>query len=181
MIATPENQFDRISLTISRLIDKVVGEWSGQLFKWLIIPMVAGLTYEVLARYAFNAPTIWAYDLTYMLYGSHFMLGATYTLYTGGHIRTDVFRHKWSVRTQGAVDAVLYLVFFFPGMFFFCLAGWDNFLHSYAIGETSDASSWRPVLYPLKFVVPFSAFLLMIQGISEFLKSVHAFRWSQWP
>lgn len=157
-----------------RLIDRTVGEWSGKIFCWLIIPMVGGLTYEVLARYVFNAPTIWAYDLTYMLYGSHFMLGAAYALYTGGHIRTDIFYDKWSPRTQGTVDASLYLFLFFPGMFFFFIAGWEEAWLSLQLLETSDASPWRPPIYPFKMVLPISALLLLLQGVSEFLKSAYA-------
>ncbi|MFQ5946548.1 MAG: TRAP transporter small permease subunit, partial [Anaerolineae bacterium] len=114
------------------------------------------------------------------LYGSHFMLGAAYTLYKGGHIRTDIFYGKWSPRTQGAIDAALYLLLFFPGMILFFRAGWAQALYSISIGETSDASSWRPPLYPLKTVLPATAFLLLIQGISEFLKSVYAIRRGRW-
>ena len=40
---------------------------------WLIIPMTCALVYEVVARYIFNAPTIWAYDVTYILAGSLFL------------------------------------------------------------------------------------------------------------
>ncbi len=148
-----------------------VSEWSGRIFAWLIIPMVAGLTYEVLARYLFGAPTIWAYDVTYMLYGSHFMLGAAYTLLKGGHIRTDVFYSNWSRRTQATVDAVLYLFLFFPGIIFFLVMGWEEFHHSWTIQEKSDASPWRPPLYPLKGVIPLAALLLLVQGASEFIKS----------
>lgn len=168
-------------LVIVRLIDFTVGEWSGKIFHWLVIPMAGALTYEVIARYAFNAPTIWAYDVTYMLYGSHFMLGAAYALYTGGHIRTDIFYGKWSPRTQGLVDAMLYVVFFFPGMIFFFQSGWDEALLSIANLEKSDASPWRPPIYPFKMVIPVSALLLVIQGISEFLKSVHAVWRGRWP
>ena len=62
-------------VTIVRTIDGLA-LWSGRLFCWLVVPLVAGLTYEVIARYLFHAPTIWAYDVAYMLYGSHFLLGA---------------------------------------------------------------------------------------------------------
>ena len=96
-----------------RFID-TIGDWSGKIFAWLIVPMIVGVSYEVFVRYVFNAPTIWAYDVTYMLYGSHFMLGAAYTLSKGGHVRTDFFYANWSQRTQGWVDAVSYLLFFFP-------------------------------------------------------------------
>ncbi len=161
---------------IVRFIDTTVGEWSGRLFCWLIIPMVGGLTYEVIARYAFRAPTEWAFELTYMLYGSHFMLGVAYALYKGGHIRTDVFYGKWSPRTQGLVDATLYLVFFFPGMLFFFVSGGNEALHAWAIGERSDASPLRPPVYPFKAVIPVMALLVLIQGVSEFLKAAYAAR-----
>ena len=157
-----------------KFIDKYVGEWSGQAFYILIFPMVGGLTYEVVARYAFNAPTIWAMELTFMLYGSHFMLGATYCLYKGGHIRTDLIYNAISARAQGWIDAGAYLFLFFPGMIYFLAAGWVEAMHSWEILEKSDLTSWYPPLYPFKTVIPVSAALLIIQGISEFLKSLHA-------
>src|SRR5262245_66599544 len=76
--------------------------------------MVMSLVWEVFARYFFNAPTIWAYDMTYILYGTFFMLGSAYTLLRGKHIRTDNFYSQWSPRRQGLVDTVCYLVLFFP-------------------------------------------------------------------
>lgn len=160
-------------VALVRGIDRIA-IWSGWLFCWLAIPLVFGLTYEVLARYAFHAPTVWAFDVTYMLYGSHFMLGAAYTLYKGGHIRTDVFYQNWSIRTRGTVDAVLYLFFFFPGMAFFFWMGLQEALHSIDIREVSDQSPWRPPLYPFKTVIPIAAVLVIVQGISEFLKAAYA-------
>ena len=109
-----------------------------------------------------------------MLYGTLFMLGATYTLLKGGHIRTDIFYMNWSVRTRGRVDAVLYLFLFFPGMAFFFWMGLEEALHAWDIREVSDASPWRPPLYPFKTVIPVAAMLLLIQGVSEFLKSLYA-------
>jgi len=147
--------------------------WSGRLFCWLALPLVGGLTYEVFARYAFNAPTIWAYDVAYMLYGTHFMLGASYTLYRGGHIRTDIFYQGWRPRTRGIVDATLYLFLFFPGMALFFWMGLQEALQSWDIREVSDASAWRPPIYPFKTVIPLAALLLIVQGLSEFLKSAH--------
>lgn len=171
----------RALLLTIRLIDSTIGQWSGRLFAWLIVPLVLGLTYEVFARYLFRAPTIWAYDVAYMLYGSHFMLGAAYTLYKGGHIRTDFFYANWSVRTQGWIDTVSYLLFFFPGIFFLFLFGLTEARYSWSILETSEASPWRPPIYPLKTVIPLTAVLLFLQGVSEFLKSSYAALRGRWP
>jgi TRAP-type mannitol/chloroaromatic compound transport system permease small subunit len=166
------DEFPAALLRLVRVID-AISEWSGRLFAWMILPLVFALTYEVLARYIFNAPTIWAYDTSYMVYGSHFMLGAAYTLLKGGHIRTDIFYQNWSPRTQGAVDAVLYLLFFFPGMLFFFWMSGQEAWHAMQIGERSDASPWRPILWPLKMSVPVAAVLILVQGVSEFIKSAH--------
>jgi TRAP-type mannitol/chloroaromatic compound transport system permease small subunit len=172
----------RALVGIVRLIDGFA-RLTGSIFCLMALPLVGALTYEVIARYVFHRPTIWAFDVTYMLYGSLFMLGAAYTLYKGGHIRTDVFYQNWSVRTRGRVDAVLYLLFFFPGVIFFFWAGLQEALHSFDIREVSDASPWRPPLYPLKAVIPISLALLLIQGVSEFLKAAYAARTGRelWP
>lgn len=156
-----------------RSIDRVAA-WSGNLFCWMIIPLVLAMVYEVIARYAFHAATIWSYDVSVMLYGSHFMLGAAYTLLRGGHIRTDIFYMNWSARTKGIVDASLYLFLFFPGMALFFWMGLQEALQSWSIREVSDASPWRPIIYPFKAVIPLAALLLIIQGVSEFLKSLYA-------
>jgi TRAP-type mannitol/chloroaromatic compound transport system permease small subunit len=160
-------------VAVVRVIDGFA-EVSGRIFCLLCLPLVVALTYEVIARYAFHAPTIWAYDVTYMLYGTIFMLGAAYTLYRGGHIRTDIFYQNWSFRTRGAVDATLYLFLFFPGMALFFWMGLQEALQAWDIREVSDASPWRPPIYPFKTVIPISAALLIIQGISEFLKAAYA-------
>lgn len=162
-----------------RVIDSF-NQSTGRMFAWLIIPLVLGLSYEVIARYGFDAPTIWAYDVGYMLYGGHFMLGAAYTLLKKGHIRTDFFYEAWSPRRQGMVDAFCYLFLFFPGLLFFLLASWDNAYHAFRIGETSEASPWRPIIWPFKMAMPVAAVLLMIQGVSEFLKSAWAARSGRW-
>jgi hypothetical protein len=86
--------------------------------------MVLSLVYEVVARYVFDAPTLWAYDMTFMLYGSFFMLGSAYTLQCQGHIRTDSLYAGWSPRTQGIVDAICYVVMFMPFAAIFLYFGW---------------------------------------------------------
>ncbi len=156
---------------IDRFTD-VTGTWVA----WLNIPLVLAVSYEVIARYAFQAPTIWAYDVSYMLYGTIFMLGAAYALHKGAHIRTDFFFEKWSVRTQGVIDSIAYLVFFFPSLAMFFVVSADEGWYAFVIGETSEQTPWRPILWPFKMVIPLTCLLLIIQGVSETIKSVYAAR-----
>ncbi len=151
-------------------------EWSGKAVAWLIIPLFLSLTYEGIARYLFNAPTLWAFDLSYMLYGALFMLGAHYTLLKGAHIRTDMLWEKFSPSTKGRIDAAAYLFFFFPAMILLFYASVDEAWHSWKMGELSEQTAWRPILWPFKMVVPLTAILLLVQGVSELLKSLYAAR-----
>lgn len=162
-------------LSAIKIIDKFT-DWTGTIVAFLCVPLVGAVAYEVVSRYVFNAPTTWAYDTTYMLYGSIFMLGAAYALHKGAHVRTDFFWDKFSVRTKGLIDSISYIVFFFPSLAILLYIGFNEAVYSFNIGEESDQSPWRPILWPFKSVIPLACLLLLIQGVSELLKSFYAAR-----
>ena len=151
-------------------------EWTGNAFAWLCVPLAIVVFYEVVSRYFFDDPTIWAYDMAYMLYGALFMLGAAFALRRGAHIRTDMLWEKFSDRTKGKIDFYAYILFFFPGMILLFGTSIDDAWHAFTFSELSEQTPWRPYLWPLKAVVPLSALLLLIQGVSEILKSWYMMR-----
>jgi TRAP-type mannitol/chloroaromatic compound transport system permease small subunit len=156
-----------------RLIDKFT-DTTGTWVAWLNLPLVVVVAWEVFARYGFDAPTIWSFELTYMLYGTIFMLGCAYALHKGAHIRTDFFFEKWSTRTKGVIDSTAYLLLFFPSLAVFFWVGMEEAWYAYSIGEVSEQTPWRPILWPYKMVIPLACLLLLIQGISETIKSLWA-------
>ena len=164
-----------LHIRIVRIIDKFT-DTTGTWVAWLNVPLVLAVAYEVAARYVFDAPTIWSFDVTYMLYGTIFMLGSAYALHKGAHIRTDFFFEKWSVRTKGMIDSIAFLAFFFPSIFVFFLVSGQEGWYAFQIGETSEQTPWRPILWPFKMVVPLTCVLLLVQGVSETIKSVWAAR-----
>lgn len=168
------------SLPLAAAIDRVA-RWSGHAVAWLIAPMVLSLVYEVVARYVFNAPTLWAYDMTFMLYGSFFMLGAAYTLQRKGHVRTDSFYAEWSPRRQALVDLAGTLLLLLPVAAVFTFVGWGYFVKAWNTNETFVSSAWQPITWPFKLVMPVTGVLLMLQAASELLKCGHALRTGAWP
>lgn len=170
-VAPPSPGTVRLVNAIDRFTD-TTGGW----FAWIMVPLTLTVAYEVFARYFFNAPTIWAYDIIYMLYGSVFMLGSAYALHKGAHIRTDFLWDKFSIRKKGMIDTIAYIVFFFPALTVFMYVSGAEALYSISINETSESTSWKPVLWPLKTVVPVTCLLLLIQGVSETIKSLYAWR-----
>jgi TRAP-type mannitol/chloroaromatic compound transport system permease small subunit len=149
---------------------------SGKIVAWMILPMSLSLVYEVVARYVFNAPTIWASDVSQILYGMFFMLGSAYALQRQQHIRTDFIYGKWSIRTRGLVDAACYIGLYFPALVFFLWVGSEFAYRSILFNERIVTSPWMPIIWPLKLTIPISTLLLLIQGVSELLKCLFAVR-----
>ena len=96
----------------------------GKTFGWCILVLTFTTSYEVFARYMFGAPTEWAFDASYMLYGTLFMMAGAYALSRNGHVRGDFLYRAWSPRRQAGMDLVLYFLFFFPGMLAFIYSGY---------------------------------------------------------
>jgi TRAP-type mannitol/chloroaromatic compound transport system permease small subunit len=154
--------------------------WVGLLACWLVVPLMAAMVFEIVARYAFTAPTVWAYDLSRMFYGSLFMLGAGYALSRGVHVRSDFLYRNWPVRTQGRVDLALYLICFLPTMVIFLWVSGEWAWQSVDRGERGMDTAWMPLLGPIKTVLPVGILLLLLQGISETLKSYYAATRGRW-
>jgi TRAP-type mannitol/chloroaromatic compound transport system permease small subunit len=155
--------------------------WAGSVFAWLTVPLIFAMVYEVIARYVFTAPTVWAYDVSRFLYGAMFVLGAGYALSKGVHIRSDFLYRDWSVRTQGRVDLVLYLLFFFPTMLILLWVCSDWALTSLMRGERGSDTAWAPLLGPVRMSLPIGIALLTIQGIAETLRASYAAKTGRWP
>jgi TRAP-type mannitol/chloroaromatic compound transport system permease small subunit len=155
--------------------------WVGRLVSWLTVPLMFGMVYEVIARYLFTAPTLWAYDISRMIYGAMFVLGAAYALSKGVHIRSDFLYRKWSAQTQGKVDSALYLLCYFPAMLIFLWVSSQWAWVSVVRGERGTDTAWMPLLGPLKSALPIGIVFLLVQGVSELLKSLHAARSGRWP
>ena len=158
-----------------RAIDRFT-DTTGVWFAWLNLPLVVAVSYEVIARYLFNAPTIWSFDTTYMLYGTIFMLGSAFALHKGAHIRTDFFYDRWTPKTKGMVDSISYIVFFFPSIIMLLVVSGNEAWYAFSIQEVSEQTPWRPILWPYKAVVPLTCLLLLVQGLSETIKSAYAWR-----
>lgn len=162
-------EFPQAFYAIIRAID-AFSDVTGKLIALSMLFLVAIISYEVVMRYAFNAPTIWVYESSFMANGSAFMLGCAYALYKGAHVRTDIYWENFSERTKGIIDMISYLLLFYPVMITFMVVSFDATLHSYDTGERSQESVWRAIMWPFRATVPLAAVLLMIQGVSEVLK-----------
>ena len=161
-------------------IDKF-SKWIGSVVCWILMPLIFAMTYEVLARKLFLAPTIWAYDISRFLYGALFMLGAGYALSRGVHIRADFLYRNFKIKNQGLIDFWLYLLFYFPGLIVFLYMTFGFVVESIQRGERGMDTTWMPYMWPIKTCLLIGIIFLLIQGFSELLKSYWAAKKGVWP
>ena len=152
----------------------------GRAFAWCSLALVLVVCFEVFSRYLFHAPTKWAFDASYMLYGTLFMFAGAYTLSRNGHVRGDFLYRTWQPRTQAKMDLVLYILFFFPGILALCIAGTLEADRAWVTWERSNSPATVP-LAPFKTIIPIVGVLMLLQGIVEFIRCVQCIQTGKWP
>ena len=161
-------------------VDKL-STWIGHGFSWLIVGLTLFVSWEVFSRYVLDAPHAWAFDAMIMLYGSLFMMAGAYTLAKSGHVRGDVLYGFFQPRTQAAIDLVLYIAFFLPGVIALVWAGYNYAAESWAIREHSSVMAEGPPIYPFKTIIPIAGGFLLLQGVVEIIRCAICIKQGQWP
>ena len=153
-----------------------ISEWFAKAFAWAIMVMTLGIGYEVVVRRLFNAPTSWAFDLSYIMYGTLFMMGGAYTLSRDGHVRGDFVYRLWKPRTQAIVELILYVIFFFPGVTALVISGWKYAERSWRYGEVSVNSPAGIPIFQFKTIIVAAGILLFIQGIAQMMRCIKCYK-----
>jgi TRAP-type mannitol/chloroaromatic compound transport system permease small subunit len=170
-------------MTVQKFLHTIdeISTWCGKTAAWLIILLMAVVCVEVFKRYIMNMPTAWIFDLDNMLYGTAFMLCGAYTLAQNAHVRGDFLYSSMKPRLQAALDIVLYVVFFLPGIAALIYAGADYAADSWRIGEHSNVTADGPPLYHFKSMIPLAGALIMLQGVAEIVRCVVCLKTGEWP
>ena len=158
----------------------LLSAWVGKALAWCIVVMACGVGYEVFVRYVLGSPTSWALDVSFIMYGTLFMMGGAYTLAKNGHVRGDFIYRTWRPRTQARVDLILYFLFFFPGVLALIFAGLKYATRSLGFCEVSINSPAGIPVYQFKSVIVAAGILLFIQGIAQVMRCIHCLRTGQW-
>lgn len=152
-----------------------ISEWAGRILSHLIWFTMGFCVFEVISRRFFNAPHLWSQDVIHMFYATHFMLLGGYTLLKQGHVSVDIFSMRLSSKYQAVIQTITYLVFFFPFFIVIFCVGYKSALRSWTDFERTMVG--LPLITPImKTAIPLAALLLLIQGVSEFLRNLRLIR-----
>jgi len=159
----------RILASVLNAIDNI-SEWTGRVVSFLIAIAVVAMSYEVIARYGFGAPTIWSYEVSYFLCGTAMIIGGAYALRYRSHVNVDIAYARFPPRAKAVLDVVSSVLFFaFVGILVWKGAGFA--WKSLRFLEHSD-SLWLPPLYPFKVVLFIGACLITLQGLAKFIRDL---------
>jgi TRAP-type mannitol/chloroaromatic compound transport system permease small subunit len=153
------------------IIDKL-NTTIGKAVSWLSLLLVLVIVVDVAMRYIFSITSAASFELEWHLFAVIFLLGAAYTLQQDKHVRVDVFYHRFSERGKAWVNLFGSLVLLLPFCFVACWESLSFVESSYAFRETSPDPGGLPARYVIKAAIPAAFFLLGLQAISEFLKSL---------
>lgn len=142
----------------------------GFLGRLAIFALIIAMLYEVVARYVFGAPTLWSFDISYMLNGSIFLLGAGYALRTDVHVRIDFLSQKLPKRAQRVLNGAVYLLIMAPITGTFAWVASTKALKAFKSGEVESVSPWAPLVWPFYAIIAIGLVAFALQFIAEALK-----------
>lgn len=152
------------------VIQDGLSEFVGRAISWLTLAMIAVLMLEIVARYFLNSPTIWAHEMSTMLYGGFCILAGAFTLRHRGHVRSEVIWGMLGTRARAVCDVIIFAIGLLVMGIFFVMAV-EFAAESWAVREYSNKSIWQPALYPIKTVIPVAVGLVWLQNLAEFLRA----------
>jgi len=155
--------------------------WIGRAFAWSIFILTAAVMYEVIMRYFFNAPTLWAFDFTIQMYGAVIMMGGASAISTKSHVKADMYYNRLSERGQAILDLILFICFYGPGVFALTYAGYFYAKKAWLVHEVSWNSPAQIQVYFSKSLIPIAGLLLLIIGIAEIFRCLICIKEGKWP
>jgi len=154
-----------------------LGEWAERLVRLvgytglILFPALIFVSvYEVVARYVFNAPTLWAFDLTFMIHGALFILIGGYGLQKNAHVRIDVLSTRLPKPVQHAANILTYVFLVIPAVWIVTDAAIRRSISAYQTGEVELVSAWSPIIWPFFVALALGMAALCLQSIVETIR-----------
>ncbi|WP_017431007.1 TRAP transporter small permease subunit [Vreelandella jeotgali] len=159
---------------IAKAID-ALNEAFGRLVAPLVAIIAGIVVYDIALRFFLGRPSDWAFDVTKMLFGVHFMLMAAYGLRHHVHVEVDVLKRLLTRRKQAGIELAGYLIFFVPFIWMLLTYGWAFFERSFSRGETTYGMVAIPV-YPVKAALVLTAIMLLLQAFAVVIRALQKLR-----
>lgn len=144
---------------------ETISTWSGKIFSFTVCLMMIIIGKEVISRYVFNSPSIWAPEWIPVLCGVYCIMGGAYTMAGRGHVNVDLIYEKLSDRMKVIFDLITLPV----GLLFFAALLYGSARYAWlsiSVFEDSGTTAGTPI-WIAKAMLPLGTFFMGIQWISN--------------
>ena len=159
---------EKLADRIEAFIDVV-----GRAASWLALVLALVMGGNVLLRYAFSLGWIWTQELEWHLLVPICLVGMSYALRHGEHVRVDVLFASFSPRTKHVIDVVSAIL----AMALSLAVIWLSIPYieqSWSIGEGSPNPGGIEARYIVKSIIPLGFALLLLQSLAQAIRSTIA-------
>ncbi len=150
-----------------------VSTWAGKAVSWLLIGLILALTLDTSLRYMFSEPTVWAFDVSYMLGGTIMLMGMAWVTTRRDQVRVDILYTRYSARVRIVVDAILNLLLFFPLFIMLIQRAIPRAIYAYTNGEFSEVGFWRPLMWPYRTMIAVALLLWVLAALSWVIRDLY--------
>ncbi|MFW6102770.1 MAG: TRAP transporter small permease subunit [Chloroflexota bacterium] len=162
--------------TVFSAVDKI-STWLGKGVSFLIPVLIIALTYDTFMRYVFREPTVWAYDIAYMVGGTIMLMGMAWVTTRREQVRVDILYTRYSEKTKLAVDAIGNMFLFLPLFAFMVIEhAVPRAIRSFVTGEFSEVGFWRPPLWPYRWMILVALIMWLLAAIVWVVRDLHKLR-----
>ena len=166
------NPLKKAIKTVFGIIDSV-STWSGKAVAWLLPVLILALTYDTFMRYLFRQPTVWSFDVSYMLGGTIMLMGMAWVTTRREQVRVDILYSKYSPKVKIVVDAVLNLLLFLPVYVMLLTRAVPRTIFSFTNKEFSEVGFWRPLMWPYRTMMLVAILLWVLAVVVWVVKDLY--------
>lgn len=146
----------------------------GRFAMYLLFPMGGILLYSTFMRVAFGVPVNWVLEMSQFMLSAYYILGGAYSMQENAHVRMDLFYNRMSPKNRALTDAfTIFFVIFYLAVLFYGGVSSTEYAWSY---NQKNYTSWAPLMWPIKAIMTFGIFLILLQSVSALFKDIAAAR-----
>lgn len=157
---------------VAHFLDQLVASL-GRATSWLTFLLVLLVAGDVLFRYVWHVSSVAEQEFEWHVLAVIALMGASYTLQQGEHVRVDIFYERYSPRIKRWMDVLFPTLFIIPTMLFIGILSLKFVGMSWEVAEGSPDPGGLPGRYVIKAFVPLGFFLLVLQGIAMTLSGIN--------
>lgn len=139
----------------------------GTVLALSIILMVLVIVYTVIMRYVFKNTPDWGFEVSVFIFGIYSILSGAYCLKEKSHVRVDILPSLLSEKKQRVIDLISTIIIIVVAISMIYTGSRFAWQSTRILERSIHQSTFNPQIWWFKWMIPISAFLLLLQALVD--------------